>query len=110
MKSRTVQNCWAAVILAAIICLAFGDIVFLGQTLLASNFQAGTMPSGAYGYTGRKVGWWPIIDSVAPALQYEPYVKVLHDDMVHRWMPLWDPYVGSGAPLLANMAPAVLSP
>jgi len=110
MKGRTGQNCWAAVILAAILCLAFGDIVFLGRTLLASNFQSGTMPSGAYGYTGRRIGYWPVIDSVAPALTYEPYVKVLHDDMVRRWLPLWDPYVGSGAPLLANMASAVLSP
>ena len=110
MKSQTRQNCAAAVILAAIICMAFGDIVFSGRTLLASNFQSSTMPSGAYGYTGRRIGYWPVIDSVAPALQFEPYVKVLHDDMVHRWLPLWDPYVGSGAPLLANMAPAVLSP
>jgi len=68
------------------------------------------MPSGAYGYAGRRFGYGPVVDSVASALQYEPYVKVLHDDMVHRWLPLWDPYVGSGAPLLANMASAPLSP
>jgi Bacterial membrane protein YfhO len=111
MKGRTGQNCWAAAILAAIFCLAFGDIVFLGRTLLTSNMQYGTMPSGAYAYTGRRIASYPIpiVDPVS-AWTYEPYVKVLHDDMVHRWLPLWDPYVGSGAPLLANMAPAVLSP
>jgi hypothetical protein len=116
MKGRTGQNCWAAAILAAILCLAFADIVFLGRTLLASNMQSGTMPAGpygsgggAYGYTGRRIDSYPIIDYVS-AWTYEPYVKVLRDDVVHHWLPLWDPYVGSGAPLLANMAPAALSP
>jgi Bacterial membrane protein YfhO len=110
MKVRTGQNCWAAVILVAILCLAFYDIVFLGGTFLTSNMQYGTIPAGAYGYTGPRVRSSPIVDSYASAFQFEPYVKVLHDDMAHHWLPLWDPYVGSGAPLLANMAPAVFSP
>jgi Bacterial membrane protein YfhO len=110
MKGQKSQNCWAAVILAAILCVAFGDIVFLGRTLLTSNMQFGTMPSGAYGYTGPRAHNASVVDSYASAFQYEPYVKVLHDNIGHHWLPLWDPYVGLGAPLLANMASAVLSP
>jgi hypothetical protein len=116
MQARRRQHFWAAAILAGIFCLGFSDIVFFGRTLLASNMQSGTMPrgvhgytGGAYGYTGRRIESYPIIDYVS-AWTYEPYVKVLRDDMVHHWLPLWDPYVGSGAPLLANMAPAALSP
>jgi Bacterial membrane protein YfhO len=116
MTGRTRQHWWAAAILAAVIVIAFGDIVFFGRTLLASNMQSGTMPSGthgyeggAYAYTGRRIESYPIIDYVS-AWTYEPYVKVLHDDIARHWLPLWDPYVGSGAPLLANMAPAALSP
>jgi Bacterial membrane protein YfhO len=109
MKVRTGQNCWGAVILAAVFCVAFSDIVFLGRTLLTTNMQYGTVPSGAYGYAGRRVVSPPVIDHIS-AWQYEPYVKILHDDIAHRWLPLWDPFVGAGAPLLANMAPAVLSP
>lgn len=109
MKGGTSQNCWAVAILAAIFCFAFGDVVFFGRTLLTSNMQSGTLPSGAYAYAGRRIASFPVIDPVS-AWTYEPYVRVLHDDLVNRWLPLWDPYVGSGAPLLANMASAVLSP
>ena len=109
MKARRSENRWAAAILAAIFCFAFGDIVFWGRTLLASNMQAGTVPLGAYGYAGRRIEVYPIIDYVS-AWTYEPYVRVLHEDLGHRWLPLWDPYVGTGAPFLANMASAPLSP
>lgn len=68
------------------------------------------MPSGAYGYTGGTVSSLPVLDAGASAWQHEPYVKILHDDLIKGWLPLWNPYVGNGAPFLANMFSAVLSP
>jgi Bacterial membrane protein YfhO len=100
----------AAALMALVIVLAFGDVVFLGRTLLTSNIAPGTIPSGAFGYDGRRAASFPVLDAGAASWQYEPYVKILHDDIVKGWLPLWDPYVANGAPLLANMASAVLSP
>ncbi|PYU64968.1 MAG: hypothetical protein DMG49_25355, partial [Acidobacteria bacterium] len=110
MKLRDHEFLRAAGLLALVIVLAFWDVVFLGRTLLTSNTIVGTIPSGAYGYSGRRAASFPVVDAGASAWQYEPYVKVLHDDLVRGWLPLWDPYVANGAPLLANMASAVLSP
>jgi hypothetical protein len=100
----------AAAFLALVIVLAFADVVFSGRTLLTSNIAPGTIPSGAYGYTGPRASSFPVLDPGASAWQYEPYVKILHDDLTKGWLPLWDPYVASGVPLLANMASAALSP
>lgn len=99
-----------AAILALVIMLAFFDVVFLGRTLVTSNLAPGVMPSGAFGYQGRKVVSLPVLDPGAAAWDYEPDVKILHDDLARKWLPLWDPYVGVGAPFLANMMSAVLSP
>lgn len=110
MKLRRGEVLQAAALLALVIVLAFWDVVFLGRTLLASNIPAGTLPSGAYGYSGRRVSFFPVLDPGASAWDYEPDVKILHDDLANGWLPLWDPYVGCGAPFLANMASAVLSP
>lgn len=100
----------AGAILAFLIMLAFFDVVFSGRTLVTSNLAPGTMPSGAYGYKGRRVGSLPVLDPGAAAWDYEPDVKILHDDFARTWLPLWDPYVGVGAPFLANMMSAALSP
>jgi hypothetical protein len=107
MRHETMR---AAAILAFIIMLAFLDVVFLGRTLVTSNIAPGAMPTGAYGYNGRRVVSFPVLDPGAPAWDYEPDVKILHDDLARKWLPLWDPYVGVGAPFLANMMSAALSP
>lgn len=110
LTARRREGLQAAALLALVIALAFWNVVFLGRTLLTSDIAAGTLPSGAYGYSGPRVATFPVIDPGASAWQYEPYVKLLHEDLVKGRLPLWDPYVGNGAPLLANMASAVLSP
>ena len=85
-------------------------LCFSGRTLLTSNIPPGTVPSGAYGYSGPRVASYPVLDPGASAWVYEPYVKLLQDDLAHGWLPLWNPYVGSGAPFLANMFSAAFSP
>ncbi len=99
-----------AALLAIVIGLAFWDISFLNRTLLTSNMVPTTLPSGAYGYHGRNVSSYPVMDAGASAWDYEPDVKVLHDDIHERWLPLWNPYVACGAPFLGNMFSAALSP
>jgi hypothetical protein len=110
MKIRKAEAVGALAILAFVIVMAFWNVVFLGRTLVTSNIAAGAVPSGAYGYSGPRVASLPVMDPGASAWQYEPYVKILHDDLRKGWLPLWDPYVGFGAPFLANMASGALSP
>jgi hypothetical protein len=100
----------AAVVLVLIIAFGFRDVVVGGRTLLTSNIAPGTLPSGAYGYTGYRVKTLPVLDPGASAWDYEPDAKVLHDDLSKRVLPLWNPYVACGAPFLANMFSAALSP
>ncbi len=100
----------AAVVLALVLVLAFWDVVFVGHTLLTSNITQGTVPAGAYGYTGHRAQFYPVLDFAASAWQYEPYVKALREYLGAGWLPLWNPYIGCGTPFLANMASAALSP
>lgn len=100
----------AGVVLLLIIAFGFRDVVVGGRTLLTSNIAAGTIPSGAYGYAGYRVKTLPVLDPGASAWDYEPDAKVLRDDLSKRVLPLWNPYVACGAPFLANMFSAALSP
>lgn len=45
-----------------------------------------------------------------PALQFIPWWKVAWDSVLSGDLPLWNPYVGMGAPLLANYQSALLYP
>src|SRR5438552_16333446 len=98
MDSRKVLI--GAALLALVIVLAFWDVIFLGRTLMTSNMAAGTMPTGAYGYHGRSASSFPVLDAGASAWDYEPDVKVVHDDIRSGCLPLWNPYVPCGAPFL----------
>jgi Bacterial membrane protein YfhO len=100
----------AAAMLAFIIVLAFWNVVFQGRTLSTSTIAPGTLPSGAYGYTGPRVHSLPVLDPGSSAWDYEPDAKILRDDLSKRALPLWNPYVGCGAPFLANSFSAALSP
>jgi len=111
LKAGKSEVLLAAVVLTLVIVLAFRDVVFAGHTLLTSNIAPGTAgPAGAYGYPGPRVKFFPVLDPGASAWQYEPYVKALRKYLTAGWLPLWNPYMGCGTPLLANMASAALFP
>jgi membrane protein YfhO len=110
MKNRKAEALRAAAVLAFIIVVAFWNVVFRGRTLSTSNIAPGTLPSGAYGYNGPRVRSLPVLDPGSSAWDYEPDAKILHDDLSKRILPLWNPYVGCGAPFLANSFSAALSP
>jgi hypothetical protein len=54
---------------------------------------------------GRQVLYWG-----TPLLQFYPWRKLAFDMLLSGQWPLWNPYLGNGAPLLANLQSAVFYP
>ncbi len=54
--------------------------------------------------TGRAIFWG------TPLLQFVPWWKLAWDTLLAGHLPLWNPYVGMGAPLLANYQSALFYP
>jgi hypothetical protein len=109
-------------ILAALLCMAYGNVVFAGRSLvysdnfnplderpLAQNYGPGFVPASAWtshnllpfaNFHDPGGAWW----------QWEPSGEFLRHGLRRREWPWWDPYVGAGTPAMANMTPAFFFP
>ncbi len=56
-------------------------------------------------WLGQQVLYWG-----TPLLQFYPWRKLALDQLLAGQWPLWNPYLGNGAPLLANLQSAVFYP
>lgn len=100
----------AVVVLVAVLALAFPEVVFSGKTMLPGG-AAGVMGQAPpYGFDGEE----PVdnfrLDRGASAWQTEPLTRKVRQAYADLDIPLWNPNVGAGAPLLADMQPAVFNP
>jgi hypothetical protein len=109
-------------ILAALLCIAYGNVVFAGRSLvytdnfnplderpLAQSYGPGFVPRSAWtshnllpyaNFHDPGGAWW----------QWEPGGEFLrHGLRRHEW-PWWDPYVAAGAPAMANMTQSFFFP
>jgi hypothetical protein len=96
---------WA--VLAAALALAFFPVVAGKQTLLPH--QPGVMSDGPYLYPGPR----PIpavFDPASSALNDLPVTRLISEYWRRGKPPLWNPYVGCGAPILAKLDSASCSP
>ncbi len=102
---------WMAIIvLFLVVCVFFYDMIFMRRTLLTTNLVPSTTPSGAYGYSGRRITTSPVMDPFASAWIHEPATH-LTSLLYHRGiLPLWDPHTGLGTPLNADMISTVFFP
>ncbi|MBI5119274.1 YfhO family protein [Candidatus Poribacteria bacterium] len=104
----------ATIILAAILCIAFSDVVFGGRTLVTSAYMAGVMPQGAYGYPHRhlleKIDGFPRYDPASSAWLPEPNAVLTHNIYASGQLPLWNPCVGAGQPLAADLFSGIFYP
>lgn len=109
-KGSRVRNWTAAMALVAVVFVFFYDVIFLKRTLLTTNLVPSTTPSGAYGYSGRRITTSPVMDPFASAWIHEPATQ-LTSLLYHRGiLPLWDPHTGLGTPLNADMISTVFFP
>ncbi len=112
----------AALLLAALLALAYANVVFRGRSLVYSNNYNPLEPrpsEASYGpgftphreWYGKNLllyanfhdpggAWW----------QWEPGGQFLRRAFARRELPLWDPYAGAGTPAMANPVPALLFP
>jgi membrane protein YfhO len=112
----------AAVVLLGCLCGIHYDVVFLGRSVLHSNYlnPIDARPLAAnYGpdmvapeeWTNRKLSQYANLrDPGATWWQWEPSTLFLARAIQTAEWPLWDPYVAAGAPAMANLVPAFFFP
>lgn len=108
----------AGLVLAGLVLAAFANVVFAGRSIVYSdnlnpvdwrplpeNYGPGFAPpsdwyeKGLYPYPNLRdpeANWW----------QWEPAAFFLRRGLATGELPFWDPFVGGGAPAMANLIPA----
>jgi hypothetical protein len=116
------QSLRAAALLVAAICLLHYDVVFLGRSLVHTNyFNPLDQRPLAQNYGDRLVPqeeWtarnlWLIANVRDPATsfwQWEPSTQFFKEAISKGEWPFWDPYIGGGTPAMANLLPAFFFP
>ena len=97
-------------VLSLLLIIFFFDILFLNNTFSTAINSPGTMPNGPYNYSGLRLQNSPVIDPWAPSLCFEPWDQYISEMLKSGIIPLWNPYQGFGAPLLANFQSAFFYP
>lgn len=100
------KNLSAAIILILVILAAFSPVIFLGQSY---NLSYPISPSYV-GYEGKKVTYLTTIDPGADYQQNWPVLKLESKLILDGKLPLWNPYMGGGAPLAADTDSYIFSP
>ncbi len=105
----------ASLALSVLILIFFYDVVFLERTLLTSPLAyerlgvTGTSPP--FGYPGDPPDYnYYLMDPLPSAWASEPYIEKAAEAYRNFQVPLWEPNVALGRPLLANASPSVVSP
>lgn len=111
----------AALIVAAVAALHY-DVLFLGRSLVHSNYvnpldQRGLPQNYGEGlvphtvWANRNLSLYANIrDPATSWWQWEPSTQFLRQAIENREWPFWDPYLGGGTPAMANLLPAFFFP
>ena len=92
----------AAVVLALILVLVYGEIIFFGYTLNPGLWNYGVLNVPQYGYNGRWLSYQFVMDPLATGGQNWPMYALISRTLTSGKIPLWNPYQGTGAPLAAD--------
>jgi hypothetical protein len=111
----------AALIFLAVAALHY-DVIFLGRSLVHSNYTNPLDQRGLpqnYGvnlvphtvWANRNLSLYANIrDPATSWWQWEPATQFLRQAIESREWPFWDPYLGGGTPAMANLLPAFFFP
>lgn len=112
----------AAALLFAAVTVLHHDVLFLGRSVVTSNFYNPIDPrrtTDNYGpgmvplteWSDRNLVPYPNLrDPGATWWQWEPAIRFLQRSWDDREWPFWDPYIGAGTPAMANLLPAFFFP
>jgi hypothetical protein len=122
MRDARAQAVLAGIILFVLMAGVHYQVVFLGRSLVHTNFSnpldwrplpqnygEGMIPHDEW----TRRGLWPfpnIRDPGATWWQWEPSTEFLKQAIVDREWPWWDPYVAAGTPAMANLVQAFFFP
>jgi len=109
-------------VLVGLLCVAYGNVVFGGRSLvytdnfnpldsrpLAQNYGPGFVPASEW--TSRNlIPYANFHDPGATWWQWEPGGEFLRRGLARGELPWWDPYVGAGAPAMANLTQSFFYP
>jgi hypothetical protein len=109
-RKPSIEALALAVALAAVVALAFADVLFAGRTLSAAAYVPGVLPSGPYQQRGAVARSRPLLDPEGAAWVDEPGPYLVRRALAAGRLPLWNEGEGLGAPLAANPNAAVWSP
>lgn len=94
------------ILFGACLTVFFWDVVSGHRTFQTSGYEAvgGVLTTGPYGYEGPiiRVYDWPVVDPASSAYNEEIFPYLNSKFYLSGQFPLWNPYVGCGAPLAAN--------
>lgn len=109
-------------LLAAVLAVAYSNVVFRGRSLVYSNnynpldhrylnanYGPGHVPARKW-TAHNLVPYANFHDPNAVWGQWEPSGEFLRQGLQRGEWPLWDPYVGAGAPAMTNLTPAFYFP
>lgn len=112
----------AALALAVLLAVNHYDVVFLGRSLITTNYSnpldyrflpANYGPDAVPHDEWTRRNLWPyanIRDPGATWWQWEPSTQFLEQAIHDREWPLWDPHIAGGTPAMANLVPAFFFP
>jgi hypothetical protein len=103
-KTHPIQS--ASIILILVVISAYSSVIFLGQSYNLST----PIPPEFVGYGGKKVSFLTTIDPGADFQQNWPVLKLAAKLISEGELPLWNPYMGGGAPLAADTDSYIFSP
>jgi hypothetical protein len=116
------ETLWAAALLLLLVAGMRYDVLFLGRSLITSDFfnPIDYRPlSQNYGEDFVPHEEWArrnlllyanLRDAGATWWQWEPSTQFLKQAIQKREWPFWDPYIGGGTPAMANLIPAFFFP
>ena len=112
----------AAAILFAFVSVLHYDVIFLGRSLVHTNYlnplDQRPLPQNYGDHLVPQEEWvkrnlWLIANIRDPGTslwQWEPGTQFLKEAIAKREWPFWDPYAGAGTPAMANLLPAFFFP
>lgn len=117
------RDAWrAGLLLACCLVVSHYDVVFLGRSLLPTNYRNPVdfrLTDDNYGphrvshdeWTRHNLlPWGNIRDPGATWWQWEPSIHFWKQAIQRREWPFWDPYIAGGTPAMANLVPAFFFP
>lgn len=103
----------AIALLALLVAIAFGNVIFGGRSLIASDNLNPLWPnfSAPEEWHHPELLSYPNFRDITSAImQSDPSREFLRRSLLRGEFPWWDPYVGGGGPSFASMWPAYLFP